>query len=98
MDACFGDLVARLRADGLLDRAVLAVVGDHGESLGEHEYYFSHGFQVYREDVQPPAQGSEADHATGGEAPPGGEHAEPARQARGDGHILRPRQARPGRP
>lgn len=34
--------------------ALLVVVGDHGESLGEHDYYFSHGFQVYREDVHVP--------------------------------------------
>src|SRR4029078_7950997 len=42
VDSCLGDLFGRLRKDGLLDRSILVVVGDHGESLGEHRE-ISHG-------------------------------------------------------
>ncbi|HEX4823188.1 MAG TPA: sulfatase-like hydrolase/transferase [Candidatus Polarisedimenticolaceae bacterium] len=47
VDACLGDLVARLRSSGVLDRAVLAIVGDHGESLGEHGEA-THGLLLYQ--------------------------------------------------
>ena len=46
VDACFGDLVKRFRDGGLLDRSVLVVVGDHGESLGEHGED-THGYFLY---------------------------------------------------
>jgi arylsulfatase A-like enzyme/Flp pilus assembly protein TadD len=47
LDACLGDLVAKLRSTGLLDRALLVIVGDHGESLGEHGET-THGLLLYR--------------------------------------------------
>jgi len=47
VDACLGDLVARLASSGALDRAVLAIVGDHGESLGEHGEA-THGLLLYQ--------------------------------------------------
>ncbi len=46
VDACFGDLLDRLREKGLLDRALLVVSGDHGESLGEHDEK-THGVFLY---------------------------------------------------
>ncbi len=46
IDACLGDLIAKLRATGLLDRVLLVVVGDHGESLGEHGEK-THGLFLY---------------------------------------------------
>ncbi len=36
MDQCLGTFFDSLSANGVLDRALLIVVGDHGESLGEH--------------------------------------------------------------
>ena len=36
LDAAVGRLVDRLRASGILDETLVIVVGDHGESLGEH--------------------------------------------------------------
>lgn len=53
VDACFGDLLARLRGDGLLDRALLVVAGDHGESLGEHGEK-THGLFVYESALRVP--------------------------------------------
>ena len=46
MDSQIGRLVAFLEERGLLDRTVIAVVGDHGESLGEHGED-AHGFFIY---------------------------------------------------
>lgn len=45
-DAQLGRVVAFLEARGLLDTTVIVVVGDHGESLGEHQEG-THGFFVY---------------------------------------------------
>ena len=42
-DAEVERLLEGLRAEGLADNRVTVVTADHGESLGEHNYYFSHG-------------------------------------------------------
>jgi arylsulfatase A-like enzyme len=41
-DDALAELLAMLAAAGILDDAVIAVVADHGESLGEGGYYFGH--------------------------------------------------------
>jgi arylsulfatase len=41
-DDALAELFAMLDAAGILEDAVIAVVADHGESLGEHGYYFGH--------------------------------------------------------
>ena len=46
VDACVGRLVAALEKDGTLDRTIVAVVADHGESLGEHGEK-EHGLFLY---------------------------------------------------
>ncbi|MGH9144267.1 MAG: sulfatase-like hydrolase/transferase, partial [Vicinamibacterales bacterium] len=46
VDACIGRLVAALERSGRLDRTLVAVVGDHGESLGEHGEQ-EHGMFLY---------------------------------------------------
>jgi tetratricopeptide (TPR) repeat protein len=46
MDAQIARVVEFLKVRGLLDRTVIAVMGDHGESLGEHGEN-THGFFVY---------------------------------------------------
>jgi choline-sulfatase len=46
LDAAIGSLLAGLRTTGLLDDAVVMIVGDHGESLGEHGEA-THGLFVY---------------------------------------------------
>ncbi len=35
-DAIVADVLEKLRAHGILDRTIVAVIGDHGESLGDH--------------------------------------------------------------
>jgi choline-sulfatase len=52
-DELVGRLVRSLRAAGRLDRVVLAVTADHGESLGEHGEQ-EHGFFLYRGAVHVP--------------------------------------------
>ena len=36
-------LLRTLRESGLMDATLTAITSDHGESLGEHKYYFDHG-------------------------------------------------------
>ena len=46
VDACIGRLVAALERSGRLDRTLIALVADHGESLGEHGEQ-EHGMFLY---------------------------------------------------
>ena len=52
-DAQVGRLIALLKDLGVYDSAVLAVVGDHGEGLGEHGEK-THGFFVYNSTLHIP--------------------------------------------
>jgi choline-sulfatase len=52
-DFAVGRLIATLRADGIYDRAVIAVAADHGEALGEHGEQ-SHGLFLYDETIHVP--------------------------------------------
>jgi len=47
-------LLAWLEARGWLDDALVVFTADHGESLGEHDYWFSHGEHVFRDVVRVP--------------------------------------------
>ena len=47
VDAEIGRLVDALRADGRLADTIVIVTADHGESLGEHSYWFEHGRHAY---------------------------------------------------
>lgn len=53
MDHHLGQLLGRLERLGLLDHAVLWIVGDHGESLGEHGYW-GHGRRIYEPNLRVP--------------------------------------------
>lgn len=53
-DAHFGRLVAWLKENGWYDDALLVFTADHGESLGEHGYWFCHGENVHVEEVRVP--------------------------------------------
>jgi arylsulfatase A-like enzyme len=52
-DAAVGELVAALRARGLLERTVVAIVSDHGEEFAEHGGLL-HGRTVYEEVLRVP--------------------------------------------
>ncbi len=43
VDAQIGALLDHLGSQGLLERTLTVVSSDHGESLGDHNYFFDHG-------------------------------------------------------
>lgn len=47
MDRAFGALVDALEARGVLDGAVVVFLSDHGESLGESDYWLEHGWFAF---------------------------------------------------
>lgn len=52
-DAVVGDLVADLKEKGVYDDAIVVVLSDHGEGLGDHGEA-EHGILLYREALQVP--------------------------------------------
>jgi len=46
-DAEIGRVLDALRASGELERTIVIVTADHGESLGEHREWFEHGRDAY---------------------------------------------------
>jgi arylsulfatase A-like enzyme len=46
-DRHIGELLARANELGLLENTLVVFTADHGESLGEHGYYFGHGRLPY---------------------------------------------------
>lgn len=54
VDSFVGRLLDRLRERGLYDDALIVATSDHGESLGEHGWYFLHGNLVYQEQARVP--------------------------------------------
>ncbi|RMG43651.1 MAG: hypothetical protein D6718_11685 [Acidobacteria bacterium] len=49
-----GRLLAGLARLGILDRAVLLFASDHGEALGDHRKWFSHGEYLYEDTLRVP--------------------------------------------
>jgi arylsulfatase A-like enzyme len=47
VDAEIGRLLDALRARGRFADTLIVFTADHGESLGEHRYWFEHGFYTY---------------------------------------------------
>ncbi len=54
VDAEIGRLIERLRASGELEHTLVVVTADHGESLGEHDYWFEHGRDAYEASCRVP--------------------------------------------
>lgn len=46
-DAALEDLLAELASLDVQDETMIVVTADHGESLGEHDYYYSHGALLF---------------------------------------------------
>ena len=47
MDAEVGKLLEALDGSAVRDRTLVVITSDHGESLGEHDYYFDHGENLF---------------------------------------------------
>jgi arylsulfatase len=54
MDVAVGRLLDGYGVQRDLDEALLIFVADHGESMIEHERWFTHGYQVYEEIIRTP--------------------------------------------
>jgi arylsulfatase A-like enzyme len=54
MDEQIGNLLDAARERELLKNSLLILTADHGESLGEHNYYFAHGNLPYNDGVHVP--------------------------------------------
>jgi hypothetical protein len=54
MDAEVGRLLNYINENGLADDTVIIATADHGESLGEHGYYWDHGRYVYEPSMHVP--------------------------------------------
>jgi arylsulfatase A-like enzyme/Tfp pilus assembly protein PilF len=52
-DSALGELLSYLRAQGLYENSVIAMMSDHGESLGDHGEEF-HGFFLYDATIHVP--------------------------------------------
>ena len=68
VDAEVGKLVDALDGSAVRDRTLVVITSDHGESLGEHDYYFDHGEDLFDPSVRIPllvaGPGVEAGHRT----------------------------------
>lgn len=53
-DKWIGTLMAQVRSVPGADRMVMALTSDHGESLGEHGYFYEHGDFVYEATMRIP--------------------------------------------
>jgi len=47
VDAEVGRVLEALAASAVRDRTLVVITSDHGESLGEHDYYFDHGENLF---------------------------------------------------
>ncbi|HSD28477.1 MAG TPA: sulfatase-like hydrolase/transferase, partial [Vicinamibacteria bacterium] len=54
VDAEVGQLLDVLDASAVRDRTLVVITSDHGESLGEHEYYFDHGEDLFDPSIRIP--------------------------------------------
>ena len=54
VDAELGRLLEALDASAVRDRTLVVLTSDHGESLGEHGYYFDHGENLFDPSVRVP--------------------------------------------
>jgi len=53
-DAAIGELLRGIDGLGETARTMIVVTADHGESLGEHDYFFEHGAYLYESTVRVP--------------------------------------------
>lgn len=46
-DRAFGEILRQLARSGVMERTIIAALADHGESFGEHGYFYTHGEDIY---------------------------------------------------
>jgi len=49
-----GRVLAALESSAVRDRTLVVLTSDHGESLGEHDYYFDHGENLFHPSLRVP--------------------------------------------
>jgi arylsulfatase A-like enzyme len=54
VDEEVGQLLAALDSSAVRGRTLVVLTSDHGESLGEHDYYFDHGENVFHPSLRVP--------------------------------------------
>ncbi len=54
VDQEVGRVLAALRSSGRAEDTVVVITSDHGESLGEHDYYFDHGEDLFEPSLRVP--------------------------------------------
>ncbi len=54
VDDQIGRVIDLLKNRGIYDRTLLIITSDHGESLGEHNYFYGHDYYVYEQLVRVP--------------------------------------------
>ena len=54
VDQEVGRVLGALEASGAADRTLVVLTSDHGESLGEHAYYFDHGEDLFEPSLAVP--------------------------------------------
>jgi arylsulfatase A-like enzyme len=53
-DQMIGKLIADLKARGLWENSIVVFTADHGEALGEHDFWFCHGHNVTEDLIHVP--------------------------------------------
>jgi arylsulfatase A-like enzyme len=54
VDREIGRVFQTLTDNMLLDDTVILIIADHGESLGEHDYFYDHGYYLYQPSAKIP--------------------------------------------
>jgi arylsulfatase A-like enzyme len=54
VDRCIGYLLRKLEHMGIDEETLIIITADHGESLGDHDYYFDHGDYLYDNQIRVP--------------------------------------------
>jgi arylsulfatase A-like enzyme len=65
-DHSMGELLQTIRALGLMDKTLIILAADHGEGMGEHDYYFAHHEFLYQELIHVPLLVRFPDHRLAG--------------------------------
>ncbi len=54
VDACVGNILGELKRLGIDGNTMVILMSDHGEAMGEHNIYFTHGLGLYEGTIRVP--------------------------------------------